>query len=200
MQLLYCYDLVGGKASPFADLFYKEDWLGFEYMRDVKYHYSEGYGAAHPGKYATPWLDAATRLVGKSPNSEPLEGRLPLWIAFTHREEILYLAVLLGLAYDGPDAPRTDQLDQNRNWRVALLAPYLGHIGLEKFRALDGEHKMRVVVNGEVVPAFRGQLQQDSDGGYGIAEVREWVQSRIEEWDAYKGGRITFLDHVTVVL
>lgn len=100
-----------------------------------------------------------------------MEETLPLWIAFTHREETLYLAILLGLAYDGPDAPRTDRLNENRLWQVTLLAPYLGHIGLEKFRALDGQHQMRVVVNGGVVPAFKGELQQDSDGGYEMSEI-----------------------------
>lgn len=135
------------------------------------------------------------RLLGHSFGCEELQERLPLWIGFTHREEILYLAVLLGLAYDGPDAPRTDRVATDRKWRVALLAPYLGHIGLEKFRDLDGQHRMRVIANGEVVPAFRGKLEQDNDGGYDMRIVQEWVASRVEEWDAYKGGRITFLDN-----
>ena len=75
-----------------------------------------------------------------------------------------------------------------------MLAPYLGHVGLERFRAIDGERRIRVVVNGEVVPAFRGQMQQDGDGGYDIGRVQEWVQSRVEKWDAYKRGCIKFLD------
>ena len=179
--------------SPFAELFDKEDWLGFEYMRDVKYHYSEGYGAAHPGEYATPWLDAAMRLLRKTSGSELLNGRLPLWIGFTHREEILYLAVLLGLAFDGPEAPRLDRRDENRSWKVTLLAPYLGHIGIEAFRDLSGQQRVRVVVNGEVVPAFKGEIPQDRDGGYAVSMVQEWVQPRIEKWDSYNGGRIEFL-------
>ena len=194
MQLLCCYDLVAGKDSLFTELFNEGDWLGFEYMRDIKYHYSEGYGANHPGEYATPWLDAAMRLSQKSIISELPKGRLPLWIAFTHREEVLYLAVLLGLAYDGPEAPKTDRIEGGRSWRVTSLSPYLGHIGLERFRSIDGQHRMRIVVNGEVVSGFRGQIPQDSDGGYDIKQVQDWVQQRVEKWDAYKGGRIKFLD------
>ena len=45
------------------------------------------------------------------------------------------------------------------------------------------------------MPAFKGELQQDSDGGYELSEIQEWAQSRIDEWDLYKGGRITFPDH-----
>ena len=194
MQLLCCYDPVAGKSSPFNELFDRDDWLGFEYMRDIKYHYSEGYGADHTGEYATPWLDAAMRLSQKPISSQLQKGRLPLWVAFTHREEILYLAVLLGLAYDGPEAPKMDRLETERSWRVTSLSPYLGHIGLERFRSLDGQHRMRIVVNGEVVSGFKGEILQDRDGGYDIRQVQEWVQQRIDKWDAYKGGRLTFLD------
>ena len=88
-------------------------------MRDIKYHYSEGYGAANPGLYATPWLDVAMKLLRKSLPNGLLEERLPLWIGFTHREEILYLAVLLGIAWQGPEDPQTDRIDENRKWRVS---------------------------------------------------------------------------------
>lgn len=195
MQLLCCYDLVAGKESLFSDLFNEEDWLGFEYMRDLKYHYSEGYGALHAGEYAAPWLDAAMEMLLKARKTPgPPDGRLPLWVAFTHREKVLHLAVLLGLAWDGPDAPSTSEINKKRRWRVTELAPYLGHVGLERFRSLDGRDRIRVIVNGEVVPAFKAQLTQDDDGGYDVREVQEWVSSCIERWDTYRGGRIRFLD------
>jgi len=38
MQLLCYYDKLAGKAPPLMDLFDKEDWLAFEYMRDVECH------------------------------------------------------------------------------------------------------------------------------------------------------------------
>lgn len=194
MQLLCCYDLVDGRESPFSDLFDQTDWLGFEYMRDVKYHYSEGYGAAHAGMYATPWLEAAMRLLLRPLLCEPPDKRLPLWIGFTHREEILYLAVLLGIAWQGPLPPRIDCIDGNRCWRVSELAPYLGHIGLEVFRTVESSQRVRIIINGEVVSAFKGHLTQDSDGGYDIAAVEGWIRNCVKKWDEFKGGRITFLD------
>ena len=194
MQLLCCYDLTAGKESPFSVLFDQSDWLGFEYMRDIKYHYSEGHGAVHPGIYATPWLDAAVKLLQKLLLNESPKESLPLRIGFTHREEILYLAVLLGVARWGPEAPRTDRIDESRRWRVSSLAPYLGHIGLELFRTVENVPRMRVIINGEVVSAFQERFRQDGDGGYDIAEVEHWIQRRVEEWDKLKGGRITFLD------
>lgn len=194
MQLLCCYDLVAGKESPFSGLFDQADWLGFEYMRDIKYHYSEGYGATNPGLYATPWLDAAMKVLRKPLLYEAPNKRLPLWIGFTHREEILYLCVLLGIAWQEPELPRTDRIDENRRWRVSSLAPYLGHIGLELFRTVESVPRVRIIINGEVLPAFQERLKQDSDGGYDIAEVENWVRQRVEKWDDLKGGRVTFLD------
>jgi hypothetical protein len=45
MQLLHCYDVVAHRPTLFNDCFEPDDWAGFEYLRDVKYHFSEGYGA-----------------------------------------------------------------------------------------------------------------------------------------------------------
>lgn len=116
--------------------------------------------AAHPGEYATPWLSAATRLLqNNSFGSESLYGRLPLWIGFAHREEITYLAVLLGLAYDGPNPPRTDRVDEERSWRVTLLVPYLGHIGLERFGTIHAQRRIRVVVNRAGVSCSRMMME-----------------------------------------
>ena len=168
MQLLCCYDLVAGKESPFSDLFDQADWLGFQYMRDIKYHYSEGYGSTNPGLYATPWLDAAMKVLRKPLLYKAPNKRLPLWIGFTHREEILYLCVLLVIAWQELEPPRTDRIDENRRWRVSSLAPYLSHIGLELFRTVESVPRVRIIINGQVVPALQERLKQDSDGGYDI--------------------------------
>ncbi|KAI9808472.1 MAG: hypothetical protein M1827_007225 [Pycnora praestabilis] len=196
MQLLCCYDLVAGRESSFSDVFRDEDWLSFEYMRDVKYHYSEGHGAAHAGEYATPWLESAIKLLQTIPESGPLakRHRLPLWISFTHREEILYLAVLLGLGWDGPGNPSTKQINESRRWRVTHLAPYLGHIGLESFKGSKGQDLLRIIVNGEVAPAFKGELPEVDDGGYDCAHVEKWLSSRAEIWAKFKGGSVQFYE------
>lgn len=72
--------------------------------------------------------------------------------------------------------------------RVENVQPYLGHVGLERFRSLDERDRIRVIVNGEVVPAFKAQLSQDENGGYDVREVQEWVSSCIERWDTYRRG------------
>jgi hypothetical protein len=79
--------------------------------------------------------------------------QVPLQISFTHREEILYFAVLLGLGFDGKTLD-PENVDINRHWKVTGIAPYLGHIGLENFRTTNGENRLRIISNGEVVGGF----------------------------------------------
>ena len=107
---------------------------------------------------------------------------------------MLYLAVLLGLAWDRPEELMLDRIKYDRHWRVASIAPYLGHIGFEKFRNVNGQERIQVILNGEVVPAFRAQLLQDGDGSYGVAEVQEWVRLRVLAWDKFKTGCVKFMD------
>ncbi|GAD95412.1 hypothetical protein FG03402.1 [Paecilomyces variotii No. 5] len=163
MQLLHCYDVVANRPTPFDECFDADDWAGFEYLRDVKYYFSEGYGMPQPGFYAIPWLKAAMNALS---NPHSRGSQLPLRIAFAHREEILYLCCLLAINFQKNWEPALNRVDEDRQWRAALLAPYLGHVGIESYSGSDGEKRVRVILNGDVKPAFWGIAHEDGDGGY----------------------------------
>lgn len=192
MQLLHCYDIVSGRKSPFAHLFNQNDWRRFEYLRDVKYHYSEGYGSPHPGLYAIPGLATTIELL---PELRTSEDSLPLRLCFTHREEILYMCCLLGISYQSGWEPSLIQVDENRPWRVSRLAPYLGHVGIETYDEVGSESRMRVrvIVNGEVRSAFSGEVNQQEDRGYRMDDVKEWMEAKSELWNRLNGGSLDFL-------
>ncbi|KAJ9263910.1 hypothetical protein DTO212C5_7328 [Paecilomyces variotii] len=190
MQLLHCYDAVANRPTPFEKCFEADDWPGFEYLRDVKYYYSEGYGMPQPGFYAIPWLKAAMTALSNRPSQGP---QLPLWIAFTHREEILYLCCLLGMNFHKNWEPALDRVDEDRQWRAALLAPYLGHVGIESYPGRNGEKRVRFILNGDVKPAFWGITHPDSDGGYGFDLVSQWTEVQWRAWQTFSPSRITFL-------
>ena len=155
--------------SPFGQLFQEDDWAGFEYLRDVKYFYCEGYGRDNVHLLAVPFLEAAI----SSLSTNIPAGQFPLKIGFTHREGLLYLCCLLGISYRKGWIPPLSQVEHDRGWRVADLAPYLGHIGIESYgrEAGEGVH-IRIIVSGEVRPAFRGRLETDDEGGYHMGAVR----------------------------
>lgn len=181
MQLLHCYDVVSGRQSAFNNLFTLEDWVAFEYLRDTKYYFSEGYGG-DVGQYALPWLTAA---LGRLSRNEVTEGNFPLHVSFTHREEVLYLCCLLGIGYEEGWAPNLDRVDESRRWRVSLLAPYLGHVGVETYDAAGGK-RLRIIVNGNVMPAFWGRFEQDLDGGYDFTEVAAWALEMPRKWEGFE--------------
>lgn len=190
MQLLHCYDVVAQRPTPFNECFETDDWSGFEYLRDVKYHFSKGYGTLQPGFHAIPWLKAAMAVLRDPSVRVP---QLPLRIGFTHREEVLYLCCLLGINFQKNWAPSLDRIDEGRQWRAALLAPYLGHVGIESYSGKNGEKRVRVVLNGDVKPAFWGIAEEDSDGGYDFEQVNEWAEVQWRLWQCFSPSRITFI-------
>lgn len=191
MQLLHCYDAVAQRPSPFNGCFQQDDWAGFEYLRDVKYHFSEGYGTKTPGFYAIPWVRAAITALRRPRSRRP---DLPLQLAFTHREEVLYLCCLLGVNFKKGWEPSLEKVDEDRRWRVSHLAPYLGHVGMETYSSRDSQNlRVRLIVNGNVSPAFFGAVEQDSDGGYDLNWVDQWTETRFRAWQIFNSSRITFI-------
>lgn len=181
LQLLHCYDIVSGHESPFEGCFTPQDWDGFEYLRDTKYHFSEGY-AGNTGRYAIPWMKAVMRKL----RQKTCAG-FPLSVAFTHREEVLYLCCLLGIGYRDGWTPDLSRVDSERQWKVSQLAPYLGHVGIESYDGTDGQDRLRVIVNGSVVPAFWKELRADDCGGYALEEVGDWVDKLECRWKGFQG-------------
>lgn len=180
LQLLFCYDVVSGRMSPFEGIFTDEDWQGFEYVRDVKYFFSEGYNSKDTHLLAVPWLEAAMSTLA----SDVQPRQLPLKIGFTHREELLYLCCLLGIAHQSGWSPSLSRVDMKRKWRVSTLAPYLGHVGLEACDRNCGEvTSIRIVVNGEVRSGFLNELKQDKDGGYAVEDILEWLKKKRFQYD-----------------
>lgn len=94
----------------------------------AKYHFSEGHGTNYLGFYAIPWLKASLAALR---DPRPGDSNLPLQIAFTHLEGALYLRCLLGINFKKDWEPDLERVDRSRLWRASILAPYLGHIGME---------------------------------------------------------------------
>ena len=59
--------LVRGK-SPWCDLFSRQDWLNFEYARDVFHYYQDGPGNRFGPAMGWLWLNATTELLVKGPS------------------------------------------------------------------------------------------------------------------------------------
>lgn len=156
MQQLCGYETVIRGKSPFCstDLFSPDDWLGWEYSEDVRYHYNAGYGLPAAGYVGLPWLNATANLLMDSDSDEDL------LVSFTHRELPPMVMVAMGVfnnsQFSGADNINDtlplDRINYRREWRASHVVPFLTNVAIERFNCTnsygydDGEY-YRVLVN-----------------------------------------------------
>lgn len=195
MQQLCGYETVIRGASPFCapDLFTPDDWLGWEYAEDVRYHYNVGYGFPAAGPIGLPWLNASAALLLDDKSDEDL------YVSFTHRELPPMVLVAMGLfnnsAFSGADDVNAtmpnDRINYRRAWRASHVLPFLSNIAIERFNCsgsygYDNGTYFRVLVNSAPQPlpgctdgpgttcsqeGFETYLQQRADMFDGFSEV-----------------------------
>ncbi|KAI0000085.1 histidine acid phosphatase [Xylariaceae sp. FL0662B] len=157
MILLCGYESVIRGDSPFCnlELFPPDEWLGWEYADDIRYHYDVGYGNPLSGAIGFPWLNATADLLMRQTAGEDI------YVSFSHRTLPSMVFVAMGLfnnsAFGGTgdainDTMPLDRINPRRAWRTSEITPCLGNIALEKLACRgsygfdDGEY-YRALVN-----------------------------------------------------
>ncbi|KAK3385155.1 histidine acid phosphatase [Podospora didyma] len=130
------YETVVRGSSPFCslELFTPDDWLGWEYTEDIRYHYNVGYGNIYAGAFGLPWLSAVGDLL-KADTTEQ-----DLYISFTHRELPPAVLVAMGLFNNSEfseggnvnDTMPLDRINGRRAWKSSHILPFLGNIAIER--------------------------------------------------------------------
>lgn len=139
MMQLCGYETVIRGRSPFCDLdlFTSDDWLGWEYSEDVRYHYNAGYGLPVAGYVGAPWVNATASLLMDSASDEDL------YVSFTHRELPPMVVVTLGLFNNSEfsagsagninDTMPLDKINYRRAWKTSNIIPFLSNVAIERF-------------------------------------------------------------------
>ncbi|KAH7027216.1 histidine phosphatase superfamily [Microdochium trichocladiopsis] len=157
MMQLCGYETVIRGRSPFCDLdlFTPDDWLGWEYSEDVRYHYNVGYGLPVAGYVGMPWVNATASLLLNSSSEEDL------YVSFTHRELPPMVVVALGLFNNSAfaagsgninDTMPLDRINYRRAWKTSHVLPFLSNIAIERFNCsgsygYDDDEYYRILVN-----------------------------------------------------
>jgi acid phosphatase len=140
------------------ELFSANDWLSFEYMNDIMYHYNVGYGNQISGVLGYPWLSASASQLLSNASSQDI------YVSFTHRELPPPVVVALGIVHNtapaGPsDVNATMPLDKpnhGRVWKSSRILPFLTNIAIEKMTCdsygYDSGEYYRVLVNQDPQP------------------------------------------------
>ncbi|KAF2184799.1 phosphoglycerate mutase-like protein [Zopfia rhizophila CBS 207.26] len=155
MQELCGYETVIRGSSPFCSLevFSPNEWLGFEYMNDIQYHYNTGYGNPISGVLGYPWFNATAGVLMSDDSDQDI------YISFTHRELPPTLVVAMGLfnnsAFSGANNPNATMplaiQNHRRAWKSSRILPFLANIAVETLSCdsygFDAGDYFRVVVN-----------------------------------------------------
>ncbi|SPJ74270.1 related to PHO11 - secreted acid phosphatase [Fusarium torulosum] len=162
MQQLCGYETVIRGKSPFCnlELFSPDDWLGWEYSEDVRYHYNAGYGNEISGYVGMPWLNSTADLLMSGDSDEDL------YVSFTHRELPPMVLVAMGLFNNSEpggsesqinDTMPLNKINYRRAWKSSHVLPFLSNIAIERMNCTnsygyeDGEY-YRVLVNSAPQP------------------------------------------------
>ncbi|KAH7141863.1 histidine phosphatase superfamily [Dactylonectria macrodidyma] len=186
MQQLCGYETVIRGKSPFCnlELFTPDDWLGWEYSEDVRYHYNVGYGNQVSGYVGLPWLNATAGIL-----LNEYEDDQDLYVSFTHRELPPMVLVAMGLFNNSDfggsasqinDTMPLDRINYRRAWKASNVLPFLSNIAIERLNCsesygYDEDEYYRVLVNSAP------QALPDCADGPGTSCSRKGFKDYIEE-------------------
>ncbi|KAL8908545.1 MAG: hypothetical protein Q9207_000755 [Kuettlingeria erythrocarpa] len=160
MQEMCGFEILVRGSSPWCEVFNHEEWLDFEYARDVIHYFRAGPGNKYGLPMGWPWLNATAELLERGP------GAGTLFFSFVHDGDIIPMLAALDLFPSRKPLPVTHR-PHSRAWRTSQVVPMNGRIIFERltcdtlpqsFPSTDAnasERFVRVNVNDGVV-AFPG--------------------------------------------
>ncbi|KAI9817581.1 MAG: acid phosphatase pho5 [Pycnora praestabilis] len=179
MQEMCGFETTVRGSSQWCDVFTHEDWLNFEYARDLIHYYRSGPGNPYGPTMGWLWLNATMNLItaGSSVGS--------MFFSFVHDGDIIPMLAAFDLFHDDEDLPVTHIL-KSRHWRTSQITPMGGRIILERISCSSSEHTggseanfVRVNVNDGIV-GIPG-CSEGPGGSCPLSEFRELVQRRGKE-------------------
>ncbi|KAF2830200.1 phosphoglycerate mutase-like protein [Ophiobolus disseminans] len=145
MQEMCGFETTVRGRSDWCDVFTQDEFLSFEYARDVLHYYRAGPGQKYAASMGWLWLNATTNLLLEGP------GAGPLFFSFVHDGDIAPMITALDIINDEVHLPIT-HIEHQRKWRKSQVCPMGGRIIFEllscRKKGVDGEEKfVRLNIN-----------------------------------------------------
>ncbi|KAL8700984.1 MAG: hypothetical protein Q9201_005150 [Fulgogasparrea decipioides] len=159
MQEMCGFETLVRGTSPWCNAFTHEDWLNFEYARDVIHYYRAGPGNRFGPVMGGLWLNGTAKLMAEG----PVAGSL--FFSFVHDGDIIPMLAALDLFPSNDLLPVTYR-SKSRTWRMSQVVPMNGRIILERLacpstskvsttntdeRVAPRKHFIRVNINDGIV-------------------------------------------------
>lgn len=125
MQEMCGFEILVRGSSPWCDVFSHEEWLDFEYARDVIHYYRAGPGNGYGLAMGWLWLNATAELLERGPGA----GRL--FFSFVHDGDIIPMLAALDLLPSRKHIPVTHR-PRSRAWHTSQVVPMNGRIIFER--------------------------------------------------------------------
>ncbi|KAL5118222.1 hypothetical protein ACEQ8H_003894 [Pleosporales sp. CAS-2024a] len=134
MQEMCGFETTARGRSEWCHVFSQDEFLSFEYARDLLHYYRAGPGQKYAAAMGWLWLNATTNLLL---DGGPRAG--PLFFSFVHDGDIAPLMTALDILNDPFPLPVTHILHERR-WRKSQIAPMGGRIIFELLSCHDAEN------------------------------------------------------------
>lgn len=124
MQEMCGFETTVRGRSDWCDVFTQNEFLSFEYARDLLHYYRAGPGQKYAASMGWLWLNATTNLLLKGPQAGPL------FFSFVHDGDIAPMMTALDIINDEEHLP-TSHIPHSRKWRKSQVSPMGGRVIFE---------------------------------------------------------------------
>ncbi|OAK98246.1 phosphoglycerate mutase-like protein [Phaeosphaeriaceae sp. SRC1lsM3a] len=124
MQEMCGFETTVRGRSDWCDVFTQDEFLSFEYARDLLHYYRAGPGQRYAASMGWLWLNATTNLLLQGPDAGPL------FFSFVHDGDIAPMITALDIINDEEHLPIT-HIAHGRKWRKSQVSPMGGRIIFE---------------------------------------------------------------------
>ncbi|USP81115.1 hypothetical protein yc1106_08389 [Curvularia clavata] len=125
MQEMCGFETTVRGRSDWCNVFTQDEFLSFEYARDILHYYRAGPGQKYAKSMGWLWVNATTNLLVQGPDEAG-----PLFFSFVHDGDIAPMISALDVINDSQHLPVT-HIPHDRKWRKSQVSPMGGRIIFE---------------------------------------------------------------------
>lgn len=145
MMSMCLFELNTVGRSPWCSLFTRDEWIGFQYQRDLTFYYQSSYGHPMSLGIGSNYVGAVLDLLRDDSMEESI------FASFTHDTDITPVLVPLGLFDDGRDLPN-DHIAFNSLFKSSQIVPMGARLVIERLRDEEDDQYVRIKVGDSVIP------------------------------------------------
>lgn len=182
------FEILAKGSSPWCEIFTQQEWLDFEYGRDLLHFYRSGPGNQFAGVMGQLWLEATTKLL----TNEAASG---VYASFVHDGDIVPLLATLGILDETrkPGYLPNDRRKDDRRWKTSDVTPMGGRLLFERVTCSNTgiganlrRSYVRLFINDGIVDLEQSMLGAGLSNAVGMKQWSEMVRSKRDRFGDFR--------------